>query len=225
MRWRPSRYVISCLSRPIQALVRRVCLVLKGQDEYARRHRLVQEDVPSIGRGTCGSPRVDTFRGSQCRVMNENWCSIGLDVVFVAGGVHPRSWVSTFPFRAQFGLPGAHEDGMPSSRGDIVVGPDVWIGTGAMLMSGVTVGAGAIIAARAVVTRNVPPYAIVGGIPARVLGHRFSPKTIERLIETRWWDWSEERIKEAVPLLSSEDVEEFLDHCARRERAEGTSVP
>jgi hypothetical protein len=92
----------------------------------------------------------------------------------------------------------------------VVIGSDVWIGTDAMVLSGVSIGHGAIVAARAVVTRDVPPYAIVAGVPAKVVRWRFEPAVIERLLKVAWWEWDDERIRQFVPLLSSTRTDEFL---------------
>ena len=80
------------------------------------------------------------------------------------------------------------------NRGDTVIGNDVWIGYEAVIMAGVTIGDGAIIGARAVVTKDVPAYAIVGGIPAKLIRKRYSDNTIEALLKTQWWNWSKDRI-------------------------------
>src|SRR6185503_10124529 len=139
-----------------------------------------------------------------------SFCSIAPEVEIITGGIHPAEWVSLFPFRTRWGLPGGYQDGMPTSRGDVTIGSDVWIGTGAMILSGVTIGDGALVAARAVVTKDLPPFAVAAGAPARVISMRFEPATIERLLAIRWWDWPEEKIRESVDLLSSPRVEEFL---------------
>ncbi len=89
------------------------------------------------------------------------------------------------------------------NKGDIVVGNDVWIGYEAVILAGVTIGDGAIIGARAVVTRDVPPYTIVGGVPAKPIRKRFDEDTIARLLELRWWDWPEERIAQNIPAIQT----------------------
>lgn len=89
------------------------------------------------------------------------------------------------------------------NKGDIVIGNDVWIGYEAVILSGVTVGDGAVIGTRAVVTKDVPPYTIVGGVPARPIRRRFDPQTIARLEELRWWDWEEERIARNLSAIQS----------------------
>lgn len=92
------------------------------------------------------------------------------------------------------------------NRGDIVIGNDVWIGYEAVILSGVTIGDGAIIGTRAVVTKDVPSYTIVGGVPAKPIRKRFDEETIQKLEEIRWWDWEEERIKKNIQAIQSGDI-------------------
>lgn len=155
-------------------------------------------------------PTVRSYPGDDGKVRIGSFCSIARDVEFLVGGNHRSDWVSTFPFRITFGLPGALEDGHPASRGDIVVGHDVWIGAGATLLSGVTVGNGAVIGARSVVARDVEPYAVVVGNPARRVRLRFEPVQIEALQDLCWWDWPLEEIERVIPLLSSSDIDGLL---------------
>ena len=89
------------------------------------------------------------------------------------------------------------------NKGDIIIGNDVWIGYEAVILSGITIGDGAIIGTRAVVTKDVPPYTIVGGVPAKPIRKRFDDVTIARLLELKWWDWSEERIKANLEIIQS----------------------
>ena len=91
-------------------------------------------------------------------------------------------------------------------KGDIVIGNDVWIGYEALILAGVTVGDGAIIAGRAVVTKDVPPYTIVGGVPAKPIRKRFDDDTIAALEKLRWWDWDEERIRENLSAIQNGDI-------------------
>lgn len=163
-----------------------------------------------MGRGTYGQPLVATYPGDTARVTVGAFCSIALDVVLMDGGDHRTDWVSTYPFRARYGLPGAFRDGHPTSKGDIAIGNDVWIGRGARIMSGVTVGDGAVIGAYSLVTRDVAPYAIVVGQPARELRRRFDERQIGALQRIAWWDWPLEKILDAVPELCSENVDEFI---------------
>ena len=89
------------------------------------------------------------------------------------------------------------------NKGDIIIGNDVWIGYEAVILSGITIGDGAIIGTRAVVTKDIPPYTIVGGVPAKPIRKRFDDVTIARLLELKWWDWSEERIKANLEIIQS----------------------
>lgn len=138
------------------------------------------------------------------------YCSIAKGVKVMLGGNHRPDWVTTYPFsalRTNF----SHITGYPEQGGDVRIGSDVWIGREATIKCGITIGHGAIVATRAMVTKDVPPFAIVGGNPAKLIRYRFAPEIIERLLAVAWWDWSEERIMAAMPLLLNENIEAFLD--------------
>ena len=128
--------------------------------------------------------------------------------IHMNGGTHAMGGFSTFPFNI-FG--GGWEEGFdPASwtvehKGDTVIGPDVWIGTEARLMPGVTIGAGAIIAAGAVITGDVRPYAVVGGNPAREIRRRYDDRTIDRLLAVAWWDWPVEKISRNLNAIRGAD--------------------
>jgi virginiamycin A acetyltransferase len=132
------------------------------------------------------------------RLIIGKYCALATGVRFImAGGNHPSAGVSTFPF-AIFGGEWAERTtdliyDLPS-RGDTVVGNDVWFGYRALVMPGVTIGDGAIVAAGAVVSRDVPPYGIVAGNPARVVRARFDDAAVERLLRSAWWDWPVELV-------------------------------
>ena len=96
------------------------------------------------------------------------------------------------------------------NKGDIVIGNDVWIGYDAVILAGVTVGDGAVIGARAMVTKDVPPYTIVGGVPARPIRQRFDQETIDVLLELRWWDWRPERIAANLEAIQSGDIRRLV---------------
>ena len=95
------------------------------------------------------------------------------------------------------------------NKGDIIIGNDVWIGFEAVILSGVTIGDGAIIGTRAVVTKDVPPYTIVGGVPAKPIRKRFSGDVISELLKLQWWDWSENRIKKNIVAIQSGRIEDL----------------
>lgn len=172
--------------------------------------RAKAKNVTSVGKYTYGHDGIKVHRwGDDASLRIGAFCSIAKDVCVILGGNHRTDWITTFPFgHIHNGVFGKHEGagGHPTTRGDVVLGNDVWVGMGATIMSGVTVGDGAVIAARAHVVRDVPPYAIVGGNPSRVIRHRFEPEDVSRLRELKWWDWPDAKIREAIPILSSGDV-------------------
>lgn len=179
-------------------------------DEFQLQSWEYSEERLTMGRGTYGNPRVVTFPGDTARVTIGSFTSMGRDVQLMDGGNHRIDWVTTFPFRAVYGLEGAYADGHPETKGDIEIGSDVWIGRGARVMSGITIGHGAVVAAYSVVTKDVRPYAIVAGVPASERRRRFSDEQIEALLEIAWWDWPMERILASVPILCDGRIEEFV---------------
>jgi acetyltransferase-like isoleucine patch superfamily enzyme len=162
-----------------------------------------------IGAHSYGRPKV-RFPDSGCSLTIGRFCSIADKVEILLGGNHRTDWVSTYPFGAFPEIwPGAGQD-FHASRGAVVIGSDVWLGSGAMILSGVTIGHGAVVAAQAVVTRDVPPYAIVGGNPAKIIRKRFDDERIAALLETAWWDLPEDRVARLVPLLQSGRIEDAV---------------
>lgn len=171
---------------------------------------LVSDDARiSVGQFTYGNPAFRLWSSTES-VRIGSFCSISENVVIFGGGEHRPDWVTTFPLRIAFGDPLAGMDGHPASKGPTVIGNDVWIGHGAMILSGVVVGDGACIGAGAVVAKSVPPYAVVAGNPARVKRLRFSSQQIEELLRIRWWDWSIEVIRSHTPLLCSTEIDAFI---------------
>ena len=139
------------------------------------------------------------------------FCSIacGAKFLFTSGNHSMQSFSTyTFPiFYEEWGLDGKAIRSAWDNKGDIVLGNDVWIGYEAVILSGVTIGDGAIVGARAVVTKDVPPYTIVAGVPARPIRKRFDEETIAKLQALRWWDWDEEKIKHCIPAIQSGDID------------------
>ena len=139
------------------------------------------------------------------------FCQIATGVRFIMnGGNHALDGFSAFPFRA-FGGEWSDVPLHPTCKGDTTVGHDVWLGNGVTMMPGVSIGHGAIIASNAVVTKDVVPYAVMGGNPARLIRMRFSDETIERLLDLAWWDWSIEKITKHANLIAQGDPSVF-DH-------------
>lgn len=127
--------------------------------------------------------------------------------IITSSANHQMDGFSTYPFDV-FGEPwrSSYEAKWPN-KGDTVIGNDVWIGHQAMIMPAVTIGDGAIIASGSVVTKDVPPYAIVGGNPAKIIRYRFDEKTIESLLDIKWWNWPIERINENIAVIVGGDIE------------------
>lgn len=140
------------------------------------------------------------------------FCAIATDVKFIMNGAnHKISGISTYPFSI-FG--NGWEKVIPKPgelpyKGNTVVGNDVWIGYDATILPGITIGDGAIIAAKAVVTKDVPPYTVVGGNPARVIKERFDKQTVEKLLKIQWWNWSVEKITVNLSIITSGNIAEL----------------
>lgn len=147
------------------------------------------------------------------RLMIGKFCSIACGAKFIfTSANHSLKSLSTYPFPIFFeewGLDVTDITDAWDNKGDIIVGNDVWIGYEAVILSGVTIGDGAIIGSRAVVTKDIPPYTIVGGVPAKPIRKRFDDVTIARLLELKWWDWSEERIKANLKIIQSGRIDEL----------------
>lgn len=175
----------------------------------------------AIGAHSYGRPKV-RFPESGAKLAIGRFCSIADKVEILLGGNHRTDWVSTFPFAAfadvwpqARGLHGYH-----ATRGDVTIGSDVWLGSGAMILSGVRIGHGAVVAAQAVVTRDVPPYAIVGGNPARQLRLRFDEATVAALLETSWWDLDDDQISGLLPLLQGDDAAGLIERVREIRRSD-----
>lgn len=140
------------------------------------------------------------------------FCQIATGVRFIMnGGNHQLTGFSTFPFAA-FGGEWADVPLVPESKGDTVIGNDVWIGNSATIMPGIHIGDGAIIASNAVVTKHVEPYSIVGGNPSKLIRHRFDEQTIQALLKLQWWNWNIEKITLYAKDIATGSVELFIDH-------------
>jgi acetyltransferase-like isoleucine patch superfamily enzyme len=161
-----------------------------------------------IGAGSYGDLTVLEW-GEGTTLTIGAYSSIGSNVTAFLGGEHRTDWVTTFPFSALWEA-GKHIKGHPASKGNVAIGSDVWIANDVFIMSGVTIGDGAVIGARAVVTKDVPAYAVVAGNPSRIVRFRFDPRTINRLLAIRWWEWEPARIANSLPVLLNADIESFL---------------
>ncbi len=137
-----------------------------------------------------------------------NFCSIARGLNIILGANHRMDWVSMSPINFLFNI--CPEINELSSKGNVIIGNDVWIGTEVTILSGVTIGDGSVIGARSVVTKSVPPYTIVAGNPAKTIRKRFSDDIINKLLKIKWWNWDDEKIKQNAKLLLSPNMDEFI---------------
>jgi acetyltransferase-like isoleucine patch superfamily enzyme len=164
----------------------------------------------TVGDYTYGQPRIRWLMAGR-KVVIGKFCSLAPEVEIFVGGNHRPDYVTTYPFAAlPSDWPGAKGE-TPTSKGDVVIGNDVWIGTGARILSGVTIGDGAVIGAFAVVSKDVSPYAVAVGNPAREVKKRFDDATIKKLLKLEWWNWDEAKIRRNLEVLSSPDVEKLFE--------------
>jgi acetyltransferase-like isoleucine patch superfamily enzyme len=165
---------------------------------------LQKTGIVSVGRHSYGAPNVYVW-DDKTKLTIGNFCSIAEGVTFLLGGEHRMDWITTYPFSAMSNTWAGAELllGHPATKGDIVIGNDVWIGHGALILSGVHIGNGAVIGAGSVVNKNVEDFAIVAGNPAKFIRYRFDEKTRNELKDISWWDWSDEKISKNLQMLLS----------------------
>ena len=168
----------------------------------------------TVGKYTYGADRLEVLSWNEEDDLTVGkFCSIAGGRV-ILGGSHHSDWVTTYPFGT------INEDVFPydkettTGKGSVVIKNDVWIGMHVTILSGVTIGNGAVIATESIVTKDVDDYSFVAGNPAVHKRYRFSEEQRKRLLEIAWWDWDEEKIKEFIPLLCSGDINKFIDSVA-----------
>ncbi|OGS68209.1 MAG: hypothetical protein A2Z87_12590 [Gallionellales bacterium GWA2_54_124] len=165
-----------------------------------------------IGQGTYGDLTVLSW-GEGAILSMGSFTSVASGVKVFLGGEHRIDWVTTYPFNVLWES-ASQLEGHPKTKGNVIIGNDVWIGTEAIILSGVKIGDGAVIGARAVISRDVPPYSVVAGNPGKVVKYRFEEKVIEQLLEIAWWNWSEAKIKAAMPQFLDNDISCFIEKFA-----------
>ena len=181
----------------------------KRLSRFERQTRRFREKYPnySIGKGSYGVPIVhDWNEGSTLNI--GAFCSISANVHIYLGGEHRMDWVTTSPLNVMFESKDHYEHAR--SKGDVIIGNDVWICGNAIILSGVTIGDGAVIGNGAVVSKDVEPYSIVAGNPAKHVRYRFDEDTIKELINIKWWNWPDSLIQKNIPLLLSSNISQFI---------------
>lgn len=173
----------------------------------------------TIGRFTYGIENISVKQwGEGASLVIGSFCSIASNITIFLGGNHRVDWITTFPFGHIFAkqLGGTDINGHPSTKGDIIIGNDVWIGHNSTIMSGISVGDGAVISANSHVVKNVDSYAIVGGNPAKNIRYRFNPEIRRLLLDLRWWDLPIDNIKSIVLELSNKPDIDSLQRLLER---------
>ena len=183
---------------------------------YAVQKRLEKQGRVVMGAETYGNPIINTYDHDNTRLTVGKYSSLSETAIIMLGGQHPVDTVSQFPFRINWQLPGAGQDGNPTPSGDTFIGNDVIINQRAFIRSGVTIGDGALIGSNANVVKDVPPYAIMGGNPARVIRYRATEEQIAALLEIKWWDWSRADILDALDLITGTDIDAFIAYARER---------
>lgn len=161
----------------------------------------------TLGHRSYGTPNL---RGDISDVTIGKYCSIAQNVIIDCGWHHRTDFVTTYPLNVFFEKL-THIKGHPKSKGDVNIGNDVWVGEWTIIMGGITIGDGAVIGAGSLITKDVLPYQIVGGVPAKHIKMRFTATQIAALLKLRWWDFDEQKITEAGELLMQPDIDKFIN--------------
>jgi acetyltransferase-like isoleucine patch superfamily enzyme len=170
----------------------------------------------NIGSYTYGSQNIKIYQwGENKKLYIGKFCSLADNIKIYLGGNHRVDWITTYPFglinEKIFNTYNVKHNGHPKSNGDVVIGNDVWIGNDVTIMSGINISDGAVIAANSHVVKNIEPYSIVGGNPARLIKKRFSEDQIQKLQEIKWWDWENDKINKNLSLICSDNIQIFID--------------
>jgi len=183
----------------------------KSRYEYTKD--LVDNNVIMAGKYSYGEPHLGPYDVQGHKVIIGNFCSIAQEVLILLGGNHSLNWVTTYPFEKEsaifFKRPNIN---YKKTKGDVIIGNDVWIGRRVIIMSGVKIGDGAVIAAGSTITKDVTPYTIVGGNPAKIINKRFNDDIIQALLIIKWWDWEDNKINDNLTLICSANIEVFIEN-------------
>jgi len=171
------------------------------------------DDRITVGDHTYGANNIiigSWGNDADIKITIGKYCSIADDIIIFISGEHQTNWITTFPFSVLNGKYQNYIKNIKPSKGNITIGNDVWICAGVKILSGITIGDGAVLGAYSVITKDVPPYAIVGGNPAKIIRYRFDEESINKLLLIKWWNKEPEEIDRLMPYLLSDNVEEFI---------------
>ncbi|AVI83544.1 MULTISPECIES: CatB-related O-acetyltransferase [Pseudomonas syringae group] len=196
---------------------RKVRRQLRKMDKLERHAEKIRLKYPRavVGVGTYGIPDIVDF-GDNSILRVGSYTSIAEGVKILLGGEHRTDWITTYPFPAMVEQVSDIQDYAPS-KGDVVIGSDCWICANAVIVSGVTIGHGAIVGAGAMVVRDVAPYSVVGGNPCKFIRWRFEEDVRDLLLRAAWWDWPMEEVKSVARTLCSSDMDAFLAYIRQRQ--------
>jgi len=175
----------------------------------------IKKKLSVVGKWSYGSAKIYRYNWKN-KIYIGNFCSIGPEVKIIIGGNHRTDWVTTSPLPDEnFNFDNTFANARKIknfnlSKGDLFIKNDVWIGAFSIILSGITLGNGCVIAAGSVVTKDVKPYTIVGGVPAKFLRSRFNKKQSKFLNESGWWDLEDEKINFLSQYLLNKNVSEFI---------------
>ncbi len=168
--------------------------------------------IKEIGPYTYGENHITIKSwGEGYNVYIGNFCSIANNLTIYLGGNHRHDWVTTYPFGHvnQHIFNTFNGEGHPASKGDVIIGNDVWIGANVTIMSGVKIGDGAVIANNSHIVKDIVPYSIVGGNPAKLIRYRFTEEQIQKLLNIKWWNWDSTKINNNLPYLCNTNIDTF----------------
>lgn len=171
----------------------------------------------SYGKYTYG--KIDViWKNDKAKLQVGNFCSIANNVKVYLGGNHRTDWITTYPFGHinQKVFNKFDGTGHPATKGSVIIGNDVWIGSNVTIMSGVKIGDGVVIANNSHVVKDVEPYSLIGGNPAKLIKYRFTKEQIEKLLEIKWWNWSDEKINTFTPLLCNNNIDKFIEEALKQ---------
>jgi acetyltransferase-like isoleucine patch superfamily enzyme len=158
--------------------------------------------------GYKGSPIIE-WENKEAVLEIGSFCSIARGVNIYLGGNHHTEWVTTSPLNQLYNI--RKDINAASTKGNVIIGNDVWIGADVTILSGVTIGDGVVIGTKSIISKSIPPYSVAVGNPAQVVKKRFSDDSISKLLKIKWWDWPDEKIRENISLLLSPNVDDFIN--------------